>query len=535
MIMHDVAIVGYGPVGATLAGLLGKLGMDVVVFDKNFEIYPLPRAVGFDHDAMRLFQCIGVSEAIKPFIEPFREEVYLGADGRVLQHFKHMPKPYPLTWDPHFTCDQPGIERELRKQIGGMRNVQVNLGYKFQLFEQNTGSVTLHLQNEKQQPEKFEAKYLVGCDGASSSIRSQLNIDLEDLNYDEPWLVVDMKVKEPYLHKLPQTNVQYCSPERPSTLICCPGNHRRWEFMKLPTDSSDAVIQEDQLWKLMSPWINPGEAEIWRAASYRFHALVACKWQDGRVFLAGDSAHQTPPFLGQGMCQGLRDAGNLAWKLQHVVSGVAKESLLTTYSEERRLNVVATTKLAKDCGLMISERDISKASARDEEISLATEGLGRTINRQDLIPPFETGFLEISTPLAGSVFPQPVVSTYSQSDVLLDDLLPSSFHLVILEDLLEESDLVKICIAANQLGVFVVLVHEDLHEKKHKKAWPEKTRSHQLLHVQETIPLIKKYLTGSYCIGALVRPDHYVYYGATNPKSILDALASLADKLCIRV
>ena len=94
--MYDVAIVGYGPVGATLAGLLGKLGLDVVVFDKNFEIYPLPRAVGFDHDAMRLFQCVGVSEAIQPFLEPFREEIYLGADGRVLQHFKHMPKPYPL-------------------------------------------------------------------------------------------------------------------------------------------------------------------------------------------------------------------------------------------------------------------------------------------------------------------------------------------------------------------------------------------------------------------------------------------------------
>lgn len=532
--MYDVAIVGYGPVGATLAGLLGKLGLDVVVFDKNFEIYPLPRAVGFDHDAMRLFQCVGVSEAIQPFLEPFREEIYLGADGRVLQHFKHMPKPYPLTWDPHFTCDQPGIERELRKQISGMCNVQVNLGYEFQHFEKNTGSVTLHLQNEKHEPEKVEAKYLVGCDGASSSIRSQLNIDLEDLNYDEPWLVVDMKVKAPYLDKLPNTNVQYCNPERPSTLICCPGNHRRWEFMKLPTDSSDAVIQEEQLWKLMSRWISPGEAEIWRAASYRFHALVAYKWQDGRVFLAGDSAHQTPPFLGQGMCQGIRDAGNLAWKLHHVVSGAAQESLLNTYSDERRLNVIATTQLAKDCGQMISERDISKANARDDEISLATEGLGRIINRQDLIPPFETGFLEISTPLAGSVFPQPLVNTFSQSDVLMDDLLPPSFHLVLLAGMLDKPDLERICTAAKQLGVCVVVVCEDLPEKMYVKEFLEKAQPCQLLFVQETIPLIKKYLTGSSCIGALVRPDHYVYSGATNLKSVLNALTILADKLCIQ-
>ena len=415
-----------------------------------------------------------------------------------------------------------------------MCNVQVNLGYEFQHFEKNTGSVTLHLQNEKHEPEKVEAKYLVGCDGASSSIRSQLNIDLEDLNYDEPWLVVDMKVKAPYLDKLPNTNVQYCNPERPSTLICCPGNHRRWEFMKLPTDSSDAVIQEEQLWKLMSRWISPGEAEIWRAASYRFHALVAYKWQDGRVFLAGDSAHQTPPFLGQGMCQGIRDAGNLAWKLHHVVSGAAQESLLNTYSDERRLNVIATTQLAKDCGQMISERDISKANARDDEISLATEGLGRIINRQDLIPPFETGFLEISTPLAGSVFPQPLVNTFSQSDVLMDDLLPPSFHLVLLAGMLDKPDLERICTAAKQLGVCVVVVCEDLPEKMYVKEFLEKAQPCQLLFVQETIPLIKKYLTGSSCIGALVRPDHYVYSGATNLKSVLNALTILADKLCIQ-
>lgn len=137
--MHDVAIVGYGPVGATLAGLLGKLGVDVLVFDKNHEIYPKPRAVGFDHDAMRIFQRIGISEAISPYIEPFREEIYLGADGQVLQHFKHMPKPYPLTWDPHFKCDQPGIERELRNQIAGMPNVQVNLGYTLHSYRHRWG------------------------------------------------------------------------------------------------------------------------------------------------------------------------------------------------------------------------------------------------------------------------------------------------------------------------------------------------------------------------------------------------------------
>ena len=523
--MHDVAIVGYGPVGATLAGLLGKVGVDVLVFDKNHEIYPKPRAVGFDHDAMRIFQRIGISEAISPFIEPFREEIYLGADGQVLQHFKHMPKPYPLTWDPHFTCDQPGIERELRNQIAGMPSVHVNLGYELQFFEQHPGSVTLHVQDKNQQSEKYQAKYLVGCDGASSYIRNHLNIDLESLDYDEPWLVVDMKVKDSCLAKLPVTNVQYCNPARPSTLICCPGNHRRWEFMTLPGDSPDAVIKEDQLWKLMSPWIKPGEADIWRAASYRFHALVARKWQKGSVFLAGDSAHQTPPFLGQGMCQGIRDAGNLAWKLEQVVSGRAPESLLATYEDERRPNVVATTQLAKECGLMISERDFEKANIRDAEIDVATAGLGHTIIRQDLIPPFEVGFIESDAPLSGRIFPQPLVMASGPEEVLMDDLLSPRFHLVVLANLIDAHELAELSTAASKLDVQMVVVYED--------RMPEKSGYSQILKIKETTSLIKDYLMASSCIGAIVRPDHYVYCGIENVKNGLIALTLLAAKLRI--
>lgn len=521
--MHDAAIVGYGPVGATLAGLLGRYGVDVVVIDKNHEIYPMPRAVGFDHDAMRIFQTVGISEAIQPFIEPFREEIYLGADGSVLQHFKHMPEPYPLTWNPHFTCNQPGIERELRSQISTMRNVQVKLGYEFQFFEQQSDSVILHLQNETRRSETIEARYLIGCDGASSSIRSQLNIELENLNYDESWLVVDMIVKEAFLEKLPTTNVQYCNPARPSTLICCPGNHRRWEFMRLPSDSTEADIPEDQLWKLMSPWINPGEAEIWRAASYRFHALVAHNWQKGHVFLAGDSAHQTPPFLGQGMCQGLRDAGNLAWKLNHVLSTGTSDSLLSTYTEERRPNVIATTQLAKDCGLMISERDEAKARKRDAEISFATAGLGRTFVRQDLIPPLEVGFFESSAPLSGRIFPQPLVKTYGRSPVLLDDLLGPCFHLVVLADCVDDLGLNRIRYEACQRGVLLVIVQEE--------ALPEDTIHTQLRYVQETTPLIRTYLIDGSCIGAIVRPDHYVYSGLANVQQVLLALARLDSQL----
>jgi len=344
--MFDVAIVGYGPVGATLSALLGKLGLRVVVFDKSKDIYPKPRAVGFDHDAMRIFQRIGISDLLSPFIEPFREGIYIGAEDQIIQHVKHMPAPYPLTWSPHFTCDQPGVESILRSTNQKLSNITTYLGCEFTRFIQNSESVQIDYLDPNLVSNHCEAKFLVGCDGASSLVRNQLGIELESFQYDEPWIVVDMKVNEEFLDTLPKTNVQYCKPKRPSTFISCPGNHRRWEFMTLPGDTVDGTVTEEHLWELLSPWLKPGQAEIWRAASYRFHALVASDWQNGRVFLAGDSAHQTPPFLGQGMCQGLRDAVNLAWKLHLVATGLSTDQLLKTYTRERKPNVVETTKLA---------------------------------------------------------------------------------------------------------------------------------------------------------------------------------------------
>ena len=223
------------------------------------------------------------------------------------------------------------------------------------------------------------------------------------------------------------------------------------------------------------------------------------------------------------MCQGIRDAGNLAWKLHHVLSGSAPESLLATYQDERRPNVVATTQLAKECGLIISERNNEKAKIRDEEISAATAGLGRTIIRQDLIPPFATGFLESAAPLSGTVFPQPLVTTSNQTDVLLDDVLSPGFHLVLLAESINESELKELCMVAETQHVEIVVVQGT--------SSPAASHHPQILYLQETTPLIKEYLEGSSCVGAIVRPDHYVYCGVVNMKNALGALTLLANKL----
>lgn len=520
--MYDVAIVGYGPVGATLAGLLGRLGLTVAVFDQATEIYPKPRAVGFDHDAMRLFQRVGVCEALAPHIEPFREGVYIGADDRIIQYVKHLPPPYPLTWPPHFTCDQPGVEKILRAAVAQMPNVDVSLGDTFVRYEQGEEGVQIHLKDKAGHATQCSARYLVGCDGASSPVRQQMATTLESFDYDEPWIVVDMKVKPAYLHKLPQTNVQYCKPTRPSTFINCPGQHKRWEFMTLPGDVVDGVVTDETLWRLMSPWIKPGEADIWRAASYRFHALVAHEWQEGRVFLAGDSAHQTPPFLGQGMCQGLRDAGNLAWKLQHVITGQAPANWLNTYTEERRPNVVATTRLAKEFGKIISERDPVKARARDEAIFANHQGSARTVIRQDLIPALNAGCIEPQAPLAGKVFPQPRVETSDAASVWMDDLDEPGFRLVLLADSLTSAELAQIVADAAGYGIRVQCIHATV--------LPDTSHSAHVRDVLEPQGLIKHWLEEGQAIAALVRPDHYVYAGLPHAAAIRDGMHNLAAR-----
>jgi 3-(3-hydroxy-phenyl)propionate hydroxylase len=506
----DVAIVGYGPVGVTLAGLLGRMGLGVAAFDKATDIYPQPRAVGFDHDAMRIFQQVGVADALLPHMAPFNDGIYYGIGGRVIRRMQRMPPPYPQGWAPGYTCDQPGVEAVLREAVARMPNVAVKLGVELTGFTQSPDAVQLTLRDANGKEEQCTARYLVGCDGASSPIRRGLGIGLESFDYDHAWVVVDVKVKPEHLAQLPSTNVQYCQPERPSTFITCPGNHRRWEFMTLPGEERDGEVPEERLWELLSRWLKPGEAEIWRSAAYRFHALVANDWRQGRVLLAGDAAHQTPPFLGQGMCQGLRDAGNLAWKLEAVLRERAPSSLLDSYTEERRPHVVETTRLAKEFGYIISERDPDKARARDEAMLALGGGEPQTLIRQELIPGLTSGLIAAEAPLAGKVCPQPTVRQADAQNVRLDDVTGPRWCLLVTGA--PSPDLVAAARSHDAIIVTVGAASID-----------------GALQVMENDGLLTQWLAAAGCRGALVRPDHYVFGGFASDdeaRSLLDQFAS---------
>jgi 3-(3-hydroxy-phenyl)propionate hydroxylase len=336
---YDVIVVGFGPSGAVAAALLGQAGVRALVVDRSAEVYPKPRAIALDHEIMRVFQNLGLQDAVAPHCEPFTPSEYYGVDGQLIKRLATVAPPYPLGHTPSMVFTQPPVEAALRAHVQSHPLVEVALGQRFTGLEQDDDGVTVHLEGDDGQHTRVRARYVIGCDGASSAVREAVGIELEDLQFDEPWLVVDVQVNERGLAKLPATSVQYCEPARPCTYVIGPGNHRRWEISLLPGEDPAYMASEEGAWSVLRRWIGPEDATLWRQASYRFHALVAREWRSSRVFIAGDAAHQQPPFLGQGMCQGVRDAANLAWKLAAVLGGEANDALLDTYAEERREHV----------------------------------------------------------------------------------------------------------------------------------------------------------------------------------------------------
>ena len=301
--MFDVAVVGFGPTGAVLAGLLAQAGLSVHVCDRLPGVYEIPRALAMDHEIMRVFQQLGLSDAIAPFCEPFTPSEYYGVDGQLIRRMTMVAPPYPQGHVPSMVFSQPPLERALRERIARFPNVTIALETVLEGYTQKPDHVELILRGPDQQSRNVKAKWLVGCDGGSSTVRSLAGIALQDLDFDEPWLVVDVMVNDQGLAKLPKVSVQYCEPDRPCTLVIGPGRHRRWEISLKEGEDPQLMATPTETWRLLSRWITPQDGELWRQSSYRFHALVATQWRRGRVFLAGDSAHMQPPFLGQGMCQ----------------------------------------------------------------------------------------------------------------------------------------------------------------------------------------------------------------------------------------
>ncbi|RQT26347.1 bifunctional 3-(3-hydroxy-phenyl)propionate/3-hydroxycinnamic acid hydroxylase [Burkholderia contaminans] len=360
----DILIVGFGPVGAALANLLARHGVKVVVIDKATGIFMAPRAIALDNEALRILQMAGVDERDFDTV-PIP---YVRMRSPALGEFARIDTLGTLDGHPKLvTFYQPDLERCLRARLRERDNVHVALGMTFEGFVDERDGVVASLTDEHGHAHTVRARYLVGADGASSQVRQLIGQQFNGKTYAEDWLIVDARhVPRPIDH------VEFiCDHRRPTPHMVAPGARERWEFMLHPGERRDEMESDARIRELLAPWGNVDELTIERKAVYRFHARTVDAFCNGRVFLAGDAAHITPPFVGQGLVAGLRDAANLGWKLAWVVLGRAEPRILDTYDAERRPHARAMIRLAKLMGRLVMPRNAA--------LAYATHGLMRAL------------------------------------------------------------------------------------------------------------------------------------------------------------
>jgi 3-(3-hydroxy-phenyl)propionate hydroxylase len=519
----DVVIAGLGPVGAVAANLAGSLGLKTLVVERTNLPYLKPRAIVFDAEIMRIFASIGLAERISKASRSLGGSIYLGADRRPIRTFRARPPAHAHAWPSSNLFYQPELESILRDGLSRFDNVTVSLKHEVIGMRDFGGSSVLRIMpDEPSCPYDIRARYVLACDGASSTLRKLLQITLDDIGFEERWLVVDTFVNGPMrwpsTHAIPEEvqrgdySLMVCDPARPSTLIPGVGRHRRWEYMLLPGESDTDVIGSHWLQKQLSQWIDPKDIEIVRSAVYRFRALIAQRWRMKNVFLAGDAAHQTPPFYGQGMCHGIRDAAQLVWKLKLVLDDIAADELLDSYQLEREPHVREIVAASVTAGAQVCILDPVAAVTRDEEFRrVERERRDAPVAITDVVPPIRAGIIDATT--GGMRLPDLAVE--SGDGRRLDDLLAGSFTLLIRFD-------EPINLPAELARSWQAIGGQTLR-------FTATDAADCAMSDKSTDVLLWLQQREAYC--AIVRPDRYVYALPSDRESLYEKLTALIDKL----
>jgi 2-polyprenyl-6-methoxyphenol hydroxylase-like FAD-dependent oxidoreductase len=421
--MFDVIIVGWGPTGMVAACLLGRAGYRVGVFERHPATFKLPRVGGVHDDVFRVFQEIGIAETIFP--------ATAAGTKYEMAHNEKVLFRTPLSanaahgWPQFISVFQPYFEAELEGIAKRMANVDLQQGHRVVSVSQSTSQVEIEVEDVQSGAQRNECgRYLIAADGGNSFIRQFLGIESEFLGFEQDWLVVDAEKRRERVG-WPE-NRMICNPEAPAAVMHMGKYHRRWAFKIEDGLSLEDAVKPEAVWKRLDrpEGATPDDVNLIRHAAYRFTAQLARSWRMQRVFLAGDAAHQMPPYLGQGMCSGIRDAHNLASKLDHVMRGLAHEDFLDQYAVERKANCRAAIVESIRVGRMVIEDDPERVRERD----LALEKAQKTSTQQLVgyrIPGLRSGFIahKGSSRGAGEVFVQGQVIDRAGRQGRFDDVV----------------------------------------------------------------------------------------------------------------
>ena len=352
---YDVVIVGLGPTGGVLANLIAKHNLSIKILEKENQLYNLPRAVHFDDEIMRVFETIGISEN-------FLKQTIINKGTRFIDENNNLlldwPRPKVITengWYPSYRFHQPDLERNLRKKLSNFKKVSISQNSDVFNVENKKDHVEVTYKNVKTEKENIlRSKYVIGCDGGRSFVRKAIDAGIDDLGFEQRWAVIDVLLKTKNI-ELPDRTIQYCSSSRPATYCRNVGRRRRWEIALKDEKDEKQFLREENLWKFLNRWVSKEDIIIERKAVYTFQSAIAKKWQKGRIFLAGDAAHLSPPFMGQGMCAGIRDASNLAWKIAFCCQNEHNIKLLNSYQSERYKNVKEYILTTMNMGKLLNE------------------------------------------------------------------------------------------------------------------------------------------------------------------------------------